>query len=57
MKLSYCLNDAGVGRRLILLVLYNEGASSEADFSGELSLLAIVQGITVSDLTHDNFYG
>ena len=29
----------------------------EADFSGELSLLAIVQGITVSDLTHDNFYG
>ena len=57
IKLLLC-HDGGVGAAVdTAIVLYNEGSSSEADFSGELSLLALIDGVTVSDLTHDNFYG
>ena len=39
------------------MVIYNEGGSSEADYSGELTLASILESTNISTLTHDNFWG
>ena len=51
-------DDGGTGvEKDTAVVLYQEGGVAESDFSGELSILALIDGVGVSALTHDNFYG
>lgn len=38
------------------VVHYAEGGAAEADFNGELSVIAVLQGVSADALTHDNFF-
>jgi len=38
------------------IVHYAEGGASEADYNGELSVIGVLNGVTPTGLTHDNFF-
>ena len=58
VKKFLLFTDGGAGANEdIAIVLYQEGSSYEADFSGELTLTNILKSVDMDNLTHDNFWG
>ena len=50
--------DGGSGSNEdVAMVIYTEGATSDMDFSGELTLANILESTSLTTLTHDNFWG